>query len=53
MLLSQLEEGDAILDVTGPLGKATAMEGIKKVCIVGGGTGNALAYPVAKGMHEA
>lgn len=53
MLLSQLEEGEAILDVTGPLGKATAMEGIKKVCIVGGGTGNALAYPVAKGMHDA
>lgn len=52
-LLSQLEEGDYISDVTGPLGKATEMEGLKKVCVVGGGTGNALAYPVAKGMHDA
>lgn len=52
-LLSQLNEGDYILDVTGPLGKATEMEGLKKVCVVGGGTGNALAYPVAKGLHDA
>ncbi|MCF0140989.1 MAG: sulfide/dihydroorotate dehydrogenase-like FAD/NAD-binding protein [Mogibacterium sp.] len=53
MLLSQLNEGDYILDVTGPLGKPTEMEGLKKVCVVGGGTGNALAYPVAKGLHDA
>ena len=52
-LMSQLNEGDYISDVTGPLGKATEMEGLKKVCVVGGGTGNALAYPVAKGMHDA
>ena len=52
-LLSQLEVGDCIMDVIGPLGKATEMEGLKKVCVVGGGTGNALAYPVAKGLHDA
>jgi len=52
-LLSQLEEGEYISDVTGPLGKPTHMEGLKKVCVVGGGTGNALAYPVAKGLHDA
>lgn len=53
MLLSQLEVGDYIQDVVGPLGKPTHMEGLKKVCVVGGGTGNALAYPVARGLAEA
>ena len=52
MLMDQLEEGDALLDVVGPLGKPTHMEGLKKVCVVGGGTGNALAYPLACGMHD-
>lgn len=52
MLLSQLNEGDYIMDVTGPLGNPTETEGLKKVCVVGGGTGNALAYPVAKGLHD-
>lgn len=53
MLLSSLEVGDYIMDVVGPLGKPTHMEGLKKVCVVGGGTGNALAYPVAKGLKDA
>ena len=53
MLMDQLEEGDYLLDVVGPLGKPTNMEGLKKVCVVGGGTGNALAYPLACGMHDA
>ena len=52
MLMDQLEEGDYLLDVVGPLGKPTNMEGLKKVCVVGGGTGNALAYPLACGMHD-
>lgn len=52
MLMDQLEEGDALMDVVGPLGKPTEMEGLKKVCVVGGGTGNALAYPLACGMHD-
>lgn len=53
MLMDQLEVGDCLLDVVGPLGKPTEMEGLKKVCVVGGGTGNALAYPLATGMHKA
>lgn len=52
-LLSQVEEGEFIADITGPLGRPTEMEGLKRVCVVGGGTGNALAYPVAKGLHDA
>lgn len=53
MLLNQMEEGDCLLDVVGPLGRPTNMEGLKKVCVVGGGTGNALAYPLATGMQAA
>ena len=52
MLMDQLEEGDYLLDVVGPLGKPTEMEGLKKVCVVGGGVGCAIAYPIAKEMHE-
>lgn len=52
MLMDQLEEGDALADVVGPLGKPTEMEGLKRVAVVGGGTGNALAYPLATGMHN-
>jgi len=53
LLLDQFEVGDALADVVGPLGKPTETEGLKKVVVVGGGTGNALAYPIAKGMHDA
>jgi len=53
MLMDQLEEGDCFADIVGPLGKPTRMDGLKKVCVVGGGTGNALAYPLANGMHAA
>ena len=52
MLMDQLELGDCFADIVGPLGKPTHMEGLKKVCVVGGGTGNALAYPLATGMHD-
>ena len=52
MLMDQLEEGDCFADIVGPLGKPTHMEGLKKVCVVGGGSGNALAYPLATGMHK-
>ena len=44
--------GDYIADFVGPLGRPTNMEGLKRVCVVGGGVGNAIAYPVAKGMHD-
>ena len=50
--MDQLEVGDCFADIVGPLGKATEMDGLKKVCVVGGGTGNALAYPLATGMHD-
>ncbi len=46
--LSQMEVGDCLSDFVGPLGRATETEGIKKVAIVGGGVGCAIAYPVAK-----
>lgn len=51
MMLAELNEGDGILDFVGPLGKPTHMEGLKRVAVVGGGVGCAIAYPVAKGMH--
>ena len=52
MLLADMEEGDCIADFVGPLGKPTEMEGLKRVAVVGGGVGCAIAYPVAKAMHE-
>ena len=51
-MLHTVEEGDYITDIVGPLGKATEMEGLKKVCVVGGGVGCAIAYPIAKEMHK-
>lgn len=50
--LDAKEEGDSISDFVGPLGRATKTEGLKKVCVVGGGVGCAIAYPVAKKLHE-
>ena len=50
--LNHKEEGDYICDFVGPLGKATDIENKKKVCVVGGGVGCAIAYPVAKGLME-
>ena len=50
--LNHLEEGDFIHDFVGPLGRATHTEGLKKVAVVGGGVGCAIAYPVAKKLHE-
>lgn len=50
-LLNSLEVGDEILDFVGPLGTASHIEGLKSVCVVGGGVGNAIAYPLAKALH--
>jgi len=50
--LAHMNEGDSLCDFVGPLGRATETEGIKKVAIVGGGVGCAIAYPVAKKFHE-
>ncbi len=52
MMLAERNEGDSILDFVGPLGKPTHTEGLKRVAVVGGGVGCAIAYPVAKAMHE-
>ena len=52
MMLAEMNEGDSILDFVGPLGKPTHTEGLKRVAVVGGGVGCAIAYPVAKAMHE-
>ena len=50
--LNHLEEGDMIHDFVGPLGRATHTEGLKKVAVVGGGVGCAIAYPVTKKLFE-
>ena len=52
MALNALNEGDSLHDFVGPLGKASELEGLKKVAVVGGGVGCAIAYPVAKKLHE-
>jgi len=51
MELNALNAGDCIPDFVGPLGKASELENIKKVAVVGGGVGCAIAYPVAKKLH--
>ena len=50
--LNHLNEGDYIHDFVGPLGRATHTEGLKKVAVVGGGVGCAIAYPVTKRLFE-
>lgn len=50
--LNRLNAGDYIKDFVGPLGKASETEGRKKVAIIGGGVGCAIAYPIAKKLHQ-
>ena len=52
MELNSLEVGQSVHDFVGPLGRATETEGLKKVCVVGGGVGCAIAYPVLKKFHD-
>ena len=52
MELDTMEAGQYLQDFVGPLGVATHTEGLKKVCVVGGGVGCAIAYPVTKKLHE-
>ena len=52
MRLNEKSEGEYIQDFVGPLGCATETDGIKKVCIVGGGVGCAIALPVAQKFHK-
>lgn len=50
--LNHLEEGQCIQDFVGPLGVPTHTDGLKKVAVVGGGVGCAIAYPIAKKLHQ-
>ena len=52
MDLNALNEGDYIVDFVGPLGTPSHLDGLKKVAVVGGGVGCAIAYPTAKKLHE-
>ena len=50
--LNRLNEGDCLHDFVGPLGRPTETEGLTKVAVVGGGVGCAIAYPIARKLHE-
>ncbi len=50
--LDALNEGDCLRDFVGPLGVASHVEGLKRVAVVGGGVGSAIAYPIAKKLHN-
>ena len=50
--LSHKEAGDYLRDFVGPLGVATHLDGLKKVCVVGGGVGCAIAMPIAEALHK-
>ena len=50
--LNHKKEGEYLQDFVGPLGKATETEGLKRVAVIGGGVGTAIAYPVAKKLHD-
>ena len=52
MKLNAKKQGESIADFVGPLGNPTETEGVKRACIVGGGVGCAIAYPVAKELHD-
>ena len=52
MELNALNAGDSLHDLVGPLGSPTRTEGLRKVCVVGGGVGCAIAFPVAKKLHQ-
>ena len=47
-----MNEGDCLQDFVGPLGTPTHTEGLKKVCVIGGGVGCAIALPIAQKLHE-
>ncbi len=50
--LNQKNEGEFIQDFVGPLGEPTHIDGLKKVCIIGGGVGCAIAMPIAEALHK-
>ena len=50
--MNHLNEGDCLQDFVGPLGVPSHTEGLQKVCVIGGGVGSAIAYPIAKKLHQ-
>lgn len=52
MELDSLNAGEYILDFVGPLGVPSKVDGLKKVAVIGGGVGSAIAYPIAKKLHS-
>jgi ferredoxin/flavodoxin---NADP+ reductase len=52
-LMHQLNAGDSILDVVGPLGKPSEIEKYGTVCVIGGGVGTAIAIPTARALKQA
>lgn len=50
--LSKMKAGEFLVDVAGPLGNPTELEGAKRACVIGGGLGTAIAYPQAKWLHD-
>ena len=52
MELDSLKAGESVHDFVGPLGTPSHIEGLKKVCVVGGGVGCAIALPIAQKLHE-
>jgi len=50
--LNRLNAGDTLADFVGPLGDPSRLDGLKRVAVVGGGVGCAIAYPLAKRLHE-
>lgn len=50
--LDRLGAGDCVCDIAGPLGKPTELDGLKKVAVIGGGVGCAIALPTARKLHE-
>ncbi len=51
MQLAAMKAGESLIDVVGPLGRPTELEGSKRACVIGGGLGTAIAYPQAKWLH--
>ena len=52
MMLSKLEVGEGVLDLVGPLGMPTELDNAKRVCVIGGGVGCAIAFPQAKALYN-
>lgn len=52
LLLSKLNVGDKLCDLVGPLGNPSKLDNLKRVIVIGGGVGSAIAYPIAKALNK-